>query len=77
MPNEDDPSYASWTAAIRSEISAVDDAAILIGHSLGGTFLISALAEYLPGRELGAMTCETPTRGASGRSQARVLFMLR
>jgi pimeloyl-ACP methyl ester carboxylesterase len=58
MPNEDDPKYATWKPAILSEIAKLDDVAgsvlalppavlrpILIGHSLGGTMLIHALAE--------------------------------
>jgi pimeloyl-ACP methyl ester carboxylesterase len=55
MPNEGDPSYASWATALQSEIAALDENAVLVGHSLGGTFLINTLAEYLPGRELGAI----------------------
>src|SRR5215469_1473256 len=35
MPNEDDPSYASWSAAIRRELTALDDGAVVAGHSVG------------------------------------------
>lgn len=45
MPNEGDPSYASWRVALMEEIAALDDGAILVGHSIGGTILINALAE--------------------------------
>jgi hypothetical protein len=45
MPNEADPSYASWKAALVQEIAALDDGAILVGHSIGGTILINVLAE--------------------------------
>jgi predicted alpha/beta hydrolase family esterase len=45
MPNEDDPKFAEWKVAIGREIAKLDDGAILVGHSLGGTLLIHALAE--------------------------------
>jgi predicted alpha/beta hydrolase family esterase len=55
MPDEDDPSYARWAAALENEFAALDDGAILVGHSLGGTFLINALADYPPARAFGAI----------------------
>ncbi len=45
MPDEEDPSYARWSAAIRREMAALDDGAVLAGHSVGGTILINTLAE--------------------------------
>ena len=44
MPDEDDPGYAGWTPAVRREIEASDRGAIVVGHSVGGTILINALA---------------------------------
>jgi pimeloyl-ACP methyl ester carboxylesterase len=55
MPNEDDPSYATWAAALEKELAGLDEGAILVGHSIGGTILINALAEHPPGRDLGAI----------------------
>jgi hypothetical protein len=55
MPDEDDPSYARWSAAIRRELAALDDGAVVAGHSVGGTILISTLAEQPPERELAAV----------------------
>ncbi len=48
MPDEADPSYASWKQALVEEIAALDDGAILVGHSIGGTILINVLAEQEP-----------------------------
>lgn len=45
MPDEADPAYAAWAPAIRRELEALDDGAIVVGHSIGGTILIHALAE--------------------------------
>ena len=45
MPNEDDPRYAAWKTAIERELAALDDGAILVGHSIGATILVNALAE--------------------------------
>lgn len=48
MPDEDDPQYPAWKGALVSEIGALADGAILIGHSVGGTMLIHTLAEGPP-----------------------------
>ena len=45
MPNEDDPSFAAWKTALEKEFARLDDGAILVGHSIGGTILVNALAE--------------------------------
>jgi pimeloyl-ACP methyl ester carboxylesterase len=55
MPDEDDPSYARWSAAIRREMTTLDDGAVVAGHSVGRSILINALAEQPPERELGAI----------------------
>jgi hypothetical protein len=55
MPDEDDPSYVRWSAAIRRELADLDDGAVLVGHSVGATILINALAEQPPMRQLGAI----------------------
>jgi pimeloyl-ACP methyl ester carboxylesterase len=55
MPDEDDPSYARWASAIRHEMSALDDGAIVVGHSVGATIMIHALAEQPPQQRLGAI----------------------
>lgn len=55
MPDEDDPSHAKWTPAIRREMADLDDGAVVVGHSVGGTILINALAEQPPKRALGAI----------------------
>jgi hypothetical protein len=55
MPDEDDPSYARWSAAIRRELADLDDGAVVVGHSVGATILIQALAEQPPTRRLGAI----------------------
>src|SRR3954452_22407649 len=60
MPDEDDPSYATWTSALANEFAALKDGAILVGHSLGGTFLINALAGHPPEREFGAIFLIAP-----------------
>jgi len=45
MPGEDDPSYSAWKAALLGEFASLEDDAILVGHSVGGTILIHVLAE--------------------------------
>ena len=55
MPNEHDPSYARWKPAIEREVSALRDGSILVGHSIGGTMLIKALADLPPPPSAGAI----------------------
>jgi predicted alpha/beta hydrolase family esterase len=55
MPNEADPKYATWKLALQREFSTLDHGAIVIGHSIGGTILIHALAERTPQSSLGAI----------------------
>lgn len=45
MPNEADPKYALWKAALKKEFTRLNDSAILVGHSIGATILINILAE--------------------------------
>jgi pimeloyl-ACP methyl ester carboxylesterase len=67
MPVEDDPSYARWSAAIRREMTALDDGAVVAGHSVGGTILINVLAERSPERELRSIVLiAAPFVGADG-----------
>lgn len=67
MPNESEPSYRAWQAALAHHIATLDDAAILVGHSVGGTILINALAELAPARTLaGVFLLSAPFVGAGG-----------
>ncbi|MFI7282648.1 alpha/beta fold hydrolase [Micromonospora chersina] len=67
MPDEDDPSYAGWSAAIRRELAALDGGAIVVGHSVGATILVNALAERQPELEIRAIVLvAAPFVGAGG-----------
>ncbi|MBB3590864.1 hypothetical protein FHX08_001208 [Rhizobium sp. BK529] len=60
MPNEADPHYQAWKAALLKEFETLEDGAILIGHSLGGTILLHTLAEEWPAFEPGAVILIAP-----------------
>ena len=45
MPQEGDPHYQPWKAAIVDQLATLDDGAILVGHSLGAAILVAALAD--------------------------------
>lgn len=67
MPNEADPSFTTWKAALAKEIAGLDDGAILIGHSVGGTILINALVETPPNRKVaGIFLIAAPFVGPGG-----------
>lgn len=54
-------------AAIRAELAALDDGAVVVGHSVGGTILVNLLAARPPERELGAIVLvAAPFVGAGG-----------
>jgi predicted alpha/beta hydrolase family esterase len=55
MPNEADPTFASWRAALVPELATLRDGAVAVGHSVGGTILINVLAEQRTNAALGAI----------------------
>jgi hypothetical protein len=55
MPGEDDPSYPAWKAALMEEFHALEDGAILVGHSLGATILLRVLADQQPKCRFGGL----------------------
>lgn len=52
LPAEDDPSVARWKPAIRAELARLPDGAVVVGHSIGATMLVHALAEEPPPHRL-------------------------
>jgi len=55
MPREDDPSYALWKTTLERVFGTLQDGAILVGHSVGGTILVNVLAEQTSTRTFGAI----------------------
>lgn len=67
MPNEGDPSYGAWRAAIAKAIARLSDNPILVGHSVGATILVNALAEDPFQKKLaGIVLIATPFIGPGG-----------
>src|SRR5262245_33697205 len=67
MPNEDDPTLASWRPALEKEFASLRNGAIVAGHSVGGTILINVLAESTPRGALDAIVLiAAPFIGKSG-----------
>lgn len=55
MPNEEEPSYPLWKRTLERAFETLEDGAILVGHSAGGTILLKVLAEQSSTREFGAI----------------------
>jgi len=55
MPDEGDPRASTWVPVIRQEIASLDVGAVLVGHSVGATILVHALADHTPARPLAAI----------------------
>jgi predicted alpha/beta hydrolase family esterase len=73
MPNEGDPSYGAWKAKLVTEIEALEEGSILVGHSVGGTILINAIAERPPKRKLaGVFLIAAPFVGGGGWPSADI-----
>ena len=45
MPTEDSSTYADWKAPIETELSRLNEAVVLVGHSVGGSVLLKFLSE--------------------------------
>lgn len=45
MPDAENPTYPRWRTAIEEGLAGVDGAALIVGHSLGGTVVLRMLAE--------------------------------
>ena len=45
MPEHDSATYADWKAPIERELAILDNAVILVGHSVGGSVLVKYLSE--------------------------------
>lgn len=44
MPNEEDPTMATWGPVLERELAALPPGAVLVGHSAGGTMAVRAIA---------------------------------
>lgn len=55
MPHEDDADYALWRVRIASELAAVNDRGLLLGHSVGASMLLKFLAETAVERTIGGI----------------------
>jgi predicted alpha/beta hydrolase family esterase len=60
MPDEANPGYAAWKAAILEQLDSLDDGDVVVGHSIGGTVLLHVLAEQPPMPKLGGMFFVAP-----------------
>ena len=67
MPNEADPTLATWKPALETEFAALRNGAIVVGHSVGGALLISVLTQSAPTITLAAIVLiAAPFIGADG-----------
>ena len=67
MPAEDDPSAAAWGPAIAEATAALEDGAVVVGHSVGGTLLIKSLVELPPDATIAAIVLiASPFAGGGG-----------
>jgi uncharacterized protein len=66
MKNEDDANFKTWVTQIKEELAALNDAVILVGHSVGASILIKFLCETeIEKRVLGIFLIATPFWGGA------------
>jgi pimeloyl-ACP methyl ester carboxylesterase len=63
MPDEADPHYAAWKPAL---LGVIENGAILVGHSVGGTMLLHALTEDPEIKPRALILIAAPYIGAGG-----------
>jgi uncharacterized protein len=67
MPHPENPDYLPWKNRLAKEIDRLDDGAILIGHSLGGSVLAKFLSEERVQKRFAALClAATPFWGEKG-----------
>ena len=67
MPNEEDPTMASWRPVLDRELASLRPGAVVVGHSFGGAMAIRVLADSAPTANLGAiMLLAAPFFGTGG-----------
>jgi uncharacterized protein len=67
MPREEDPGYELWQRRLARELGALRPGTLLIGHSLGGSFLLKFLSEEKMDAEIaGLFLIATPYWGGEG-----------
>jgi uncharacterized protein len=54
MPIKEDARYTEWKVWFEKILGLMDDGLILVGHSLGGAFLVKYLAENVPAKRISA-----------------------
>lgn len=60
MPDEGNPSYEKWQSTLERELQALSRGAVVVGHSVGGTFVTKLLAESAPVQGLSAIVLIAP-----------------
>jgi uncharacterized protein len=53
--NDGDAEYADWKAQIDTELAALDDKIILVGHSVGASVLLKYLSEEQTGKSVAGL----------------------
>lgn len=61
MPKPDAPAAEPWLAALKAAVEAIEGDFVLVGHSLGGSTILQALARFgIPKGLLGVVTLAAP-----------------
>jgi len=66
MPNEADPTLATWKPALEQEFAALRNGAVVMGHSAGGAMLINVLTQSAPIALAAIVLIAAPFIGADG-----------
>src|SRR5699024_333641 len=79
LPTPEDPDSAAWEEAVRTEIARQEGPVVVVGHSLGGSMALRALAQgdsSWPDAVRGVVTIAAPCWDARDRDWPVVEFGL-
>jgi predicted alpha/beta hydrolase family esterase len=67
MPHESEPDYQNWKTRIEKELVGLENRMILVGHSLGASFLLKCLSDEKVEKAIaGIFLIATPYWGGDG-----------
>lgn len=76
MPNQFDARYEEWKIWFEKLIPLLNDEVVLVGHSLGGTFLAKYLAENTLSKKITSLHLVAPMYDAEGTNDSMCDFVM-
>lgn len=76
MPNQFDARYGEWKIWFEKLIPLLNDEVVLVGHSLGGTFLAKYIAENTLSKKIASLHLVAPMYDEEGTEESMCDFVM-